>query len=545
MKIVKSSFCIIIVLAMIATLFSCNGSKPDSSTVSATDTESPVDPGNTGSNSDSQDDWVSIKIGVTGSLGRFIAGTSPSESLMGCDVVYNTIFDIDPITKQNSSTILDEWYKEDDTTLIMKLKQGIYFSNGDEATAEDLLFSYLQHEERGSEILRSARIKGDMCEVRDKYTVAIKFELPFGTLPNYTNYLFDKAWAQSVGWDSEEWYNPVGSGPYYVYEYTSDDHMTLRLRDDYWDKENSDYYVDEWIIRYYPDASTMNMDLELGNIAWCPATSNDYSRFLSQGVDNVEITAMDKGVPAYICFDYIGNPIWSDKAIRQAIAYGIDWDAIGVLDKGEMFKPLSSIISSGSPFHINPGKYEYDLDKAKQILSDAGYEQNDIKLHIYTMDTQRYKNIAEGFQFYCSQLGIDVDVEYGDIPSALAKWQVHGESDVGFMEYYVAVPSHDPLYPVSGILTGFAWHIIPDTISDNIQEQVLNAIYCSDPDLQMQRYKELQQLLFDEVLLIPYAQGVEAYGYRTDVFSKDQMDSFVKTATYLWLSRIGRADAWS
>lgn len=559
MKTVKTLLCIALVIALASALVACGGSGSSSGGSGATPPAN--QPGNVGAASPSgesaapsgsgapapaQKGFVSIRIGVTGSLGRFLAGTSPSESLMGCDAIFETVFDIDPATKKHTSSILEDWYMEDDLTMIMKMKPGIYFSNGDEATAEDLVFSYQQHGERGSVILGSCRLDYDACEVRDKYTAAIKFTYPFGALPNFNNYLYDKAWAQSVGWDSQEWYQPVCSGPYYVYEYVADDHMTLRFRDDYWDKDHADYYVDEWIIKYYPDAATMFMDLELGNIAWCQVTSHDYSRSLTSPIDNVDIKPVSKGVPSQVSFDYIGCPVWNDKAVREAVAYGVDWEGMGTLDKGDLFVPLSSVVSSGSPFHIDPGKYEYDPERAIQILADAGYKPGEIKLHIYTMSTERYKNLAEGFQFYCSLIGIDVDVEFGDMSSALSRWNIHGDSDLGFYEYYLAVPSHDPLYPFNAMTTdsGFAWQIIPDSVYPNFQKMLIDAIYCSDPDLQGQRYKELQQIIFDEILTIPYAQAAEAFGYRTDVFTADQMERYVKTSTYLWLSSLGCADAW-
>ncbi len=86
-----------------------------------------------------------IRIGAAGSLGRFLAGISPSESWIACDGVFDTVFRYDPVKKETFSDILESWEWTDDNTFVMKMKDCVYFSNGENATGEDLLFSYENH----------------------------------------------------------------------------------------------------------------------------------------------------------------------------------------------------------------------------------------------------------------------------------------------------------------------------------------------------------------------------------------------------------------
>ena len=220
----------------------------------------------------SVDDFVSLTVGISDYLGRFIQGLTPTESWAACDGVYDAIFKVDPATKSIFSDCLEDWYYEDEVTLIMKLKENVYFSNGMHATAEDLLYSYTSIIDRGSSQRTGiGPIIWDECKVIDEYTVELKFERPYRPFINVMVYLLCKEWSLSLanGWEDMAWYYPVGSGPYEVTEFSSEELIKMRARDNYWNaEERGPVYVDEWILQFYKNYSTMYMDLEIGNIAF-------------------------------------------------------------------------------------------------------------------------------------------------------------------------------------------------------------------------------------------------------------------------------------
>ena len=544
----------LLVLSLALALFGCAGSgSPTTATSpstnpqpSSSNTAAPSASTNSSAPPASADtstkDWVSYTVGVTGYLGRLVDGVPPLVNFMAADCVYNVLWYNDPVTGKVVSDVLEDISMEDATTWVLKLKPGVYFSNGDEATADDVIFSFMQYEMRNSPKLANYGLIDDQCVARDRYTAVFKTKLPFPSFTDNTISLYDKAWAESVGFDSQEWEHPVGSGPYYCYEYVMDDHITLRLRDDYWDKANSDYHVDEWIIKYYPDESTMFMDLELGNIVWCDVGITDYSRYVAQGGNGYECLPILNGVPNYFSFGFACTDIWNDIAVRKAVAYGVDWNALGVAQREDLSMPLTSTVSSKSKFHIDVGTYEFNPDLAKQTLADAGYKPGDINVHLYIMDQPLYKPLAEGFQYYCSQIGINVTIDYGDTTSAQQKWTGDDPPDGGFFEFVAGSLSGDPLW-IYGLMvadTGYKWLWVKDPA---FKQQLIDAVYCADPDQQMQRYHDIQQKIYDEYLVMPINESVSAYGYRTDVFTKDQMQQCTITNAYLWLSKLSKSDS--
>ena len=542
----KKVISVVLILVFLFSLCACtNSSSGDSpATPSGDSTATASDPASSASESSVQAP-ESITIGVSGELGRFLAGIAPAESMTGCDAVFDSIFRTDPETKQIFSDILESWEWTDDTTFVMKMKQNVMFSNGDNATAEDLIFSYSNHPERGSNYLNNFGILFDQCVATDEYTATFKLEKPYGAFTDTIIYLVDKSWCEEVGWDSQEWYNPVGSGPYKCTDYVADDHMTLQARDDYWNEDAGPIAVKEWIIKNYPDPSTMFMDLEVGTIQMCEVQSADYSRFVKDGGDGINCLLMPTGVNVYFMYGYKNNPIWEDQKLREAIACGVNWEEMGKLALGDMYVPAKSLAPEKSPEFINAGVPEFDQEKAKQLLTEAGYSAGELKLQTFMMDTPLYKNFCESFQFYAQEIGIDVSIEYGDISTAIAKWvDPAGGIDFGWNYYLPGSPSYSLYLSLwtAADENGITWCYVDD---DEFQALYENLVYSTDQALQLSSAQELQQIAFDRTLLVPVAENALSVGYRTDVLSEAQVSNYFSGSGNYQISRLGLASVWN
>jgi peptide/nickel transport system substrate-binding protein len=537
MKKVKAILCILLTLAMVFTLLACSNTKAGGGT------EASGAP--SASAGGSAKTVASITIGV-GYLGRFLAGLSPTESQIGCDAVFDSIWRVDPKTKQVFSDILESWTWTDDTTLVCKMKQNVVFNNGDNATADDLIFSYASHLERGSNYLNDKPILMDQCVATDKYTATFKFSAPCPLFPKTTIYLIDKAWSQKVGWDSQEWYNnPVGSGPYKVTEYVTDDHFTLQARDDYWNKDAGPIAVKQWICKYYPDPSTMYMDLETGAIKLCSVDSQDYSRFVKEGGEGFKCTLLPAGCVTYFSFGYVDNPVMKDQRVREAIACCADWNEVGKIIYGDQYVPASSMVPKDSPEYVNPGTLKYDPDKAKQLLADAGYgPDNPLKLTTFMMDTPQFKNFCESFQSYASKVGIECDIQYGDVSSALAKWlDPSYRIDYGFLFNNLGSPTfslYDGMYGAN-MEQGVTFAYVDDPDFQRLMDSLATT---SDKDQLIKNSQELQKLIFDKSLLIPISEWQTTMGYRTDTLNEEQVKDYVLAAEVYQIGRLGMASAW-
>jgi peptide/nickel transport system substrate-binding protein len=556
MKKLKSLLCVLLIVMFAAFIVSCGGgTTPTGGGSTTTGGASTSSGGNSGGTSGgianpSTDTFISYKIGITSWLGRFIQGLSPTESWAACDGVYDAILKVDPATKTLISDCLEDWYYEDDVTMVMKLKENIYFSNGMHATAEDLLYSYTSIIDRGSsQDVGLGPIIWDQCLCRDEYTVQFKFERPFRVFVNTMVYLLCKEWSLSLadGWEDMAWYKPVGSGPYEVTEFVSEDVIVMRARDDYWNKnEVGPIYVDEWTLKFYKDPATMYMDLEVGNITFCEAAPTDYSRYVKNGAkgDGYDLYLLPTGTTMYFVFSFYDFPTWEDKRLREAVALGVNWDELGAFTFQELFIPAESILPKDSPYFINPGKYEYNPEKAKALLAEAGYgPDNPLKVKTTVSDAQAYKGNAENIQYQFSNIGIEADITVLDVASAIQVWNTGGGTDFMFW------------YRVTGSALSDAYEIMPGTtretgttctrVFDPKFRELWNAmVYNTDPAVYGPALKELQQYNFDEIIYIPFCEYACSIGFRTDIFNEAQLRKYIYGRNMYQLGRLGLLSAW-
>ncbi len=548
MKRAKIILCMLLALVMALSLFACKTTQTDPSpTDSGTATTSPsgtvTDEPTPSASEPATSKPSTIYTGVTGWLGRFLDGAEPAQNIAACSAVYDLLFLIDPDTKEPHSNILDSWGYTDDLTFVMTLKPGITFTNGDVATADDLLFSILNHVERQDIFVDwFGSMDFENCTSDGEYTVTLKFAEPYGPgLYGTTLYLYDKAWCEQVGWDSQDWYsNPNGTGPYKVTEYVTDDHLTMTLKDNYWNAANETFDVEEWVVKYYPDASTMYLALEKGDISLCAVSNySDYQRWLDDGSDAVGMKVCLTGDNLLFMVGPHNNPVFDDIAVREAIAYGVDWASIGEMALGELYIQATSILVHDSPYYLDVGAYEYDPDRARQVLADAGYQDGDIVIHDYEMSAPLNKNLAEAFQYYCSEMGITVDIEFGDVTSALMAWVSDGGSDIGWSSNIFGILDREPHKSINHFyIRGFTWGLGTDQTAIDLAFAALNTI---DQAERTALYHELQQYVHDNYLIFPVYASTAVVGYDMNIFTQAEIDSNVFSSNNFDLHELGKA----
>lgn len=303
----------------------------------------------------------------------------------------------------------------DDTTVKITLKQGVKFHNGDEFTAEDVKFT-LERVAQTSTLKEHANYKQiKEVQVVDPYTVNI---ITFAPEPSIIHRLsrlgsgmLPKKYIEENGWD-HFLENPIGTGPYKFVEWVRDNKIVFEKYDDYYQGA-----VDEWdtvTFRIIPENSTRVSELLTGGVDiatnippadWDRVNSNEGTS-LKQEVSNRTIFLMLRTTEGYPT---------SDVRVRQAIDYAIDDRTITEVALKGAGIPTLSMVGPGN-FGHEPSLYDtsnYDLEKAKQLLADAGYPDGfEMTLHSpkgrYLMDAE----VSELIVGMLSQVGIKVKLEF-------------------------------------------------------------------------------------------------------------------------------------
>ncbi|MCD8083034.1 MAG: ABC transporter substrate-binding protein [Clostridiales bacterium] len=302
---------------------------------------------------------------------------------------------------------------EDGLSWTFKLKEGIKFHDGTNFNAEAVKYNFdrLVAPETGSS--KASALSGvESVEAVDEYTVKINLSgrnLIFEqTLTNYSTAIMSPTACETYGLDGYT-NHPSGTGPLKMESWEPGVQMTLVKNEDYWGEEPT---TEKLIVKAVSEDSSRVMMAKTGDadISWgiSPALVSSL-----EGDENVVVNTATGYRTIYIAMNQSYGPL-ADSRVRAAICYAIN--------KGEIVNNIlcgvggtypsgyESSAVANSAKDLDP--YEQDLEKARELLTEAGYPDGfNIKLNTpegrYAMDRQT----AEAVQYMLAQIGINAEIE--------------------------------------------------------------------------------------------------------------------------------------
>ena len=339
-----------------------------------------------------------------------------------------------------------EWEQVDDTTWSFTLRDDVTFHDGTQFNAEAVVANL-------DRVLDPAMASPRMflyemiteVEAVDEFTVEITTEYPFAPLLAHLAHdgggmiskdVIDADYQQALdaaGEDmtAEEYYelrdsgeaeevqdaisselgtyvteNPVGTGTFKLQERTPGEQVVLERNDDYYGEAAT---LDTVTFKVVPETASRIAEIESGtsHIAGTVESSN------ADRIANGAETALDETESmslSYIGFNTEKEPL-NDPKVRQAISYAIDreeiingvYAGVGIPAQG----PLAPGVFG---YDENVEGISYDIEKAKELLAEAGYEDG-LDLSIWTNDSPERVNTAVYLQESLQEIGINLTVE--------------------------------------------------------------------------------------------------------------------------------------
>ncbi|MDW0113488.1 ABC transporter substrate-binding protein [Sporosarcina saromensis] len=419
-----------------------------------------------------------------------------------------------------------EWEMVDDTTYEFKLNEGVKFHNGDELTAEDVKFTL--ERVANDEKLKSHGDFNTIKEVKvlDPYTFQIITKEPdpmlISRISRQASGILPKAYIEEKGMD-EFLNSPIGSGPYKFKEWKKDNQVTLVKNDDYFGKKGE---WDQVVFRAIPEDSTRVAELltdSVNIIANVPPS--DWKRINDS--DNSDIVNGPSN-RTYMLFlrTQEGWPT-SDVKVRQAIDYAIDDKALvdSLLDGG------------GTPTltRVNPGnvgfeeslfdQYNFDVDKAKQLLEEAGYKDG-LTIEL-AGPTGRYIKDREVMQLIAGMLeevGIHTEMN-------LLKWGSFAElrdQEKHKDGYLIALGSS--FFDAGQALDYYGTErsaSINGYSNKEIDALLQEANTSLDPSVRTTKYQEIQKIASVEMPIIPLFQIDQFFGVTDGIEYTPRLDELI------------------
>jgi peptide/nickel transport system substrate-binding protein len=278
-------------------------------------------------------------------------------------------------------SLAEEWSaSEDGLRWTFELKEGVTWHDGEEFTAEDVAFTFndlVLNESMGANGASNFNALEEV-EVVDTYTVAFHLNNPFASLPAYLAFNAEilpehKFEGTDDPWDFTEFNKeaPVGTGPFQLDDYTSGQELSLSRFDDY---HGGTANLDTVTFKILPDVNTQIAQALSGELDIF-ALEDKASLDRVEAADNIDLVSSDITRYYWLAVD-LEDPKFQDVAVRQAIMHAIDREAIidSVLD-GYATVANSAITPDQEQYYKEDVKtYEYDPDKAFELLEEAGWE---------------------------------------------------------------------------------------------------------------------------------------------------------------------------
>ncbi|MBD8023330.1 ABC transporter substrate-binding protein [Microbacterium gallinarum] len=269
-----------------------------------------------------------------------------------------------------------EW-NEDYTQLTAVAREGVTWSDGEEFTADDIAFSFNQVLEgklndTNALDLKSVSVDGSTVTIdfnSSKFTQQGRV-LHFQIVPEHIWKDIEDPNTDPVTGEGQA----VGTGPYVLDSWTTES-VTLAANPDYWGGELA---VPELHYVSYGDNAALTTALATGEADWAQAfIPQIQDSYLSADPDNKFLVSPTAG--AGTLFMNLQTKPFNDPALRQALAWTIDRQAYVDIAREGASEAVWSVTGLGALLEdevipeYQGQNYSVDVDKAREILTDAGY----------------------------------------------------------------------------------------------------------------------------------------------------------------------------
>lgn len=341
--------------------------------------------------------------------------TTKREYILISKLIDETLLALNPADGSVLPALATSYTQVDPLTLDLTLRQGVKFHDGTEMTAKDVVYSYATIVRPDAETLSGARI----APWFDSATALEPFKVRFHFKQQYPLALQDMAIRVPIRkagtYDSDGGLNPnaaaagpVGLGPYRVESFEPGGALRLeRFADYYQGGPKGSPAIGTIVIRALPDEGTQQAELISGSIDWLYNVPRDVAESLGAMPQVAHLSGPDRRI-GFLILDAGGvtdpEGALTQLAARRAVAHAIDRAAIAEALIGGAAAPIDGACH---PSELGCGqqvtRYDYDPEKARALLAEAGYPDG------FEMELWGYRDKAMGEAITANLAAVGID----------------------------------------------------------------------------------------------------------------------------------------
>jgi len=387
-----------------------------------------------------------------------------------------------------------------------QLREGVKFHDGAPFNADAVKYSL---DRTIKQNLGAAYLLGQIKEIKVVSDYTVKFLLsspaPIDRImsADYATWIFSPSTkGKSKAWWDEG--NEAGTGPYILESYTADQEIVFRQNPDWWGgwKDNQFSKV---VVQLVGDAGTQRQLLESGEVDTINLVARDQVDALKA---NPDLTVyVGPSLNSYLMFFNTQRKPLDNVKVRQALSYAVPYADLITVGAGGFGTQSRGPV----PIDLWPntdgtvGQYTTDYEKAKQLLTDAGYPGGGFTLDLtYTSENSNEAAftplIKEGF----AKVGVTVNIQalLNDAGAAKARGTAKDRQDLVVQLWWPSLPDGiDNLIPMFGTEAevGYNWSYWYNPEFDKLVQEGFK-LSATDPAAALAPYDKAQNMLVDQAV---------------------------------------------
>lgn len=447
--------------------------------------------------------------------------------------VYETLAWTTPSGEVLPRLATDWTISEDKRTYTFNLRRGVSFHNGEPFTAQDVVYSVNRAVSQGIPMVQQRAQNLESVTAADDYTVVYQLINPD------TAFLFNIADTTGLGFSSiltqsapAHGTTPVGTGPFTFVSYVPGSELVLDVNRGYWDPSVLPDY-DRLRVRIIKEDATMAAALRSGEVSLIHPTATATARAL-RGDDDFTIVDIPSRT-FWIHASRVGAT--RDEAVVKALWLSMDRQAlvdVAFLGEARPWSTAHPLVE----YALGPDElpnYQRDVEEAKRVLAEAGYEDG-VELEFIYPTRAPYEDVFfEVLQASWAEAGIEVTLN----PVEQAVWiprLINADYDLSSTDQGWYSNPYRYVLPRTG------WQAPPEEILPELIT-ALDELAAAGQEERPEIFRRIQLMEAENVY--PYAGTVYAntsHIYRSDQLSNADLSTYItgdKRALYLSLAPAG------
>ena len=430
-------------------------------------------------------------------------GSNTDANMMLYALTHETLVELDPKTG-NVIPGLAEFQVIDGYTFKFTLPANATFTDGTPCTANDVKFTYERAKTSPKGFTTPKMVLVSSIDVQNDRELTLKISQPsqefLMTLAHRSLSILSEKEVTARGDDGAD----LGTGMYSLEKWIPGDYVSVVRYDGYRGEKAKTRRVE---IRLMKEDSARVIALQTGEIDVCinpPSVELDY---IAKDA-NLELVQIPNVIMLYLAFNNTKAP-FNNKAVRQALAHAVNKQALIIAGYNGLGTPHNNMINIGQ-FGLDKTitGYDFDLDKAKSLLAQAGFP-NGFTFEL-AYDGSAKALMAQVLQSDFAKIGVTLDLQ--EMENAALKSMLNEKNHVSALYQWTDVDGTD--FTVRSMYytgSGSNRSLIADP---KLDKMIDDALVEADVQKRAQMYNEIDRYVTEACPIVPICTSILSIGIR-------------------------------